>query len=199
MNQMNKMIKRRTKKLHIVLPCTVMALIASPAMAHDGQHAAGLLAGLLHPLSGADHLLTMIAVGLWAAAQGPAAKRWLPALFPLAMMLGALTAARGSALAGMESLIGLSVIALGMLTLFSVRMPALAGSLLLGVFALAHGQAHGHEMPADASFLAYFAGFCATTVLLHLAGMLAARQAGIVASRAAGLGIALAGAWLMLG
>jgi urease accessory protein len=190
--------EKRTKKLHIVLPCTAMALLASPAMAHDGMHAAGLLAGLLHPLSGADHLLAMVAVGLWAAAQNPSARRWLPALFPLAMLLGALAAAGGVALAGMEGLIGLSVVALGMLAVFSVRMPAWAGGLLLAAFALAHGQAHGLEMPADGSALAYFLGFSAATAMLHLAGMLAARHAGQLASRAAGLGIALAGTWMML-
>lgn len=174
-------------------------MLSTPALAHEGGHAGGLLAGLVHPLAGADHLMAMLAVGLWAAAQTAAARRWLPALFPLAMMLGALTATQGAALAGMESLIALSVVALGMLTLFQVRMPAWAGALLLAVFALAHGQAHGQEMPADVSSLAYFIGFSATTVLLHLGGMLAARQGGLLASRAAGLGIALAGAWLMLG
>jgi urease accessory protein len=188
-----------TKIVPSFLACTVLGMLSTPALAHEGDHAGGLLAGLIHPLAGADHLMAMVAVGLWAAAQTPAARRWLPALFPLAMMLGALTATQGAALAGMESLIGLSVVALGMLTLFSVRMPAWAGSLLLAVFALAHGQAHGQEMPADVSTLAYFIGFSIATVLLHLGGMLAARQAGLLASRAAGLGIALAGAWLMLG
>jgi urease accessory protein len=187
-----------TKLGRFILPCTALALLATPAMAHDGAHASGLLSGLLHPLAGADHLMAMVAVGLWAAAQKPVARRWLPVLFPLVMLLGALTAAGGAALAGMESLIGLSVVALGMLALFSVRMPAWAGGLLLAAFALAHGQAHGQEMPADVSTLAYFLGFSATTVLLHLAGMLAARHAGRLASRAAGLGIALAGAWMMM-
>lgn len=177
----------------------MLSLLASPAMAHDGAHTGGLLSGLLHPLAGADHLMTMLAVGLWAAAQKPVARRWLPALFPLAMLLGALSAASGAALAGVESLIGLSVVTLGMLTLFQARLPAWAGSLLLGLFALAHGQAHAQEMPADVSALAYFLGFSATTVLLHLSGMLAARHAGPIASRAAGLGIALSGAWLLLG
>lgn len=201
MNRMNKMIKTgaiSTRRFHAALPCTVLALLAAPAMAHDGHHAAGLLAGLLHPLSGADHLLAMIAVGLWAAAQSQAARRWLPALFPIAMLLGALAAAGGMALAGMESLIGLSVLALGMLTVFSVRMPAWAGGLLLAAFALAHGQAHGLEMPADGSALAYFLGFSAATALLHLVGMLAAARAGQFASRVAGLCIALAGTCMML-
>src|SRR5437868_5666502 len=92
----------RTKISHSFLPCTALAMLSTPALAHDGDHAGGLLAGLIHPLAGADHLMAMVAVGLWAAAQAPAAKRWLPALFPLAMMLGALTAAQGAALAGME-------------------------------------------------------------------------------------------------
>lgn len=170
-----------------------------PAMAHEGAHPSGLLSGLYHPLAGADHLMAMVAAGLWVASQKPAARRWLPALFPLAMMVGALTAARGTAMAGTESLIGLSVVALGMLPVFSVRMPVWAGGLLLAVFALAHGQAHGQEMPADVSSLTYFIGFSAATALLHLAGMMAADHAGRLASRAAGLGIAMAGAWLMLG
>jgi urease accessory protein len=199
--RLNKMIKTsafRTKKFHVALPCTALALLSGPAMAHDGMHAAGLLAGLLHPVSGWDHLLAMVAVGLWAAAQNHTARRWLPALFPLVMLLGALAAVGGVALAGMESLIGLSVLALGMLTVLSVRMPAWAGGLLLAAFALAHGQAHGLEMPADGASLAYFLGFSAATALLHLAGMLSANRAGRLASRVAGLGIALAGTWMML-
>lgn len=197
-----KMIKSRAKSTKIMRPffsCTVLMLLGTPAIAHEGAHTGGLLSGLSHPLAGADHLMAMVAAGLWVATQKPAARRWLPALFPLAMMLGALTAARGTALAGMESLIGLSVVVLGMLTVFSVRMPAWAGGLLLAVFALAHGQAHGQEMPADVSSLAYFIGFSATTALLHLGGMMVADHAGRLASRAAGLGIAMAGTWLMLG
>jgi urease accessory protein len=202
LNQLKKMTIKSavlTKAFHIVLPCTILALLGTPAMAHDGAHTSGLLSGLLHPLAGADHLLAMVAVGLWAAAQKPAARRWLPALFPLAMLLGALTAAGGVLLAGMESLIALSVVILGILAVCAVRMPAWAGGLLLAVFAVAHGQAHGLEMPADISSLSYFIGFSMATVLLHLAGMLAASHAGRLASRTAGLGIALAGAWLMLG
>src|SRR4051812_21098254 len=107
----------RTKIFHSFLPCTVLAMLGTPALAHEGDHPGGLLAGMVHPLVGADHLMAMVAVGLWAAAQAPSARRWLPALFPLAMVLGALTAAQGAALAGMESLIGLSVVALGLLTL----------------------------------------------------------------------------------
>lgn len=202
LDQLKKMTKKSakcTKVFHIVLPCTILALLGTPAIAHDGAHATGLLSGLLHPLAGADHLLAMVAVGLWAAAQKPAARRWLPALFPLVMLLGALAATGGVVLAGMEGLIALSVVTLGILTVCSVRMPAWAGGLLLALFALAHGQAHGLEMPADISSLSYFIGFSIATALLHLAGMLTARHAGRLASRTAGLGIALAGAWLMLG
>ena len=176
----------------------MLALASGPALAHDGAHAGGLLAGLLHPLSGVDHLLAMLAAGLWAAGLGPTARRWLPALFALFMVFGAAAAAGGAVLAGLETLIAASVAALGLLTMFSVRLPPWAGSLALVLFAVAHGQAHGLEMPADVSALAYFAGFLVATALLQSAGMLAGGHAGRLARRAAGCAITLAGAWLML-
>ncbi len=86
---MIKKVHRAPKTIHRTLACTALALLAGPAMTHGGVHAAGLLA--------------MMAVGLWAAAQNPTARRWLPALLPLAMLLGALAAASGVELAGMES------------------------------------------------------------------------------------------------
>jgi len=128
----------------------MLALLSMPAMAHEGTHTGSLLSGLYHPLAGADHLIAMVAAGLWVAIQKPAARHWLPVLFPLAMMVGAMMATGGTVLAGMESLIGLSVVALGILTVFSVRIPAWAGGLLLAVFALAQGRFLAPSAPTGA-------------------------------------------------
>lgn len=178
--------------------CIILVLSSRPALAHNDAHANGLLAGLLHPVSGADHMLAMLATGLWAATLNPAPRRWLPALFALFMVLGAIAAASGATLAGIETLVAVSVVALGLLTAFSVRLPLWAGGLLLGLFAIAHGQAHNLDMPADVAVLSYFTGLIVATALLQWAGLLAGAHAKRLASRAAGWIMTLAGWWLMI-
>lgn len=183
-------------------PVTVAlcGLLAAPAYAHPGaHHASGLAAGLLHPLTGWDHLLAMLAVGIWAAQQRRAAWHLLVA-FPVAMALGALLAFGGFAVPMVESGIAASVLVLGLLVAFAVRMPALASSAMVAVFALFHGFAHGSELPVQASIAAYGAGFLMATLALHLVGAFGGRvvhnlHAAVV--RAAGAGVALAGAWML--
>lgn len=147
-----------------------IAALSGAAHAHSG-HAEGALAGLLHPLLGLDHLLAMIAIGLWASQLGERGRDLLPACFIGAMALAAGAAVAGIALPVVELGIAGSLLLAGLLVAFRVRVAPLAGALLAGLFALFHGYAHGAEMPALAQGWQYFAGFLATSFLLLQAGL----------------------------
>jgi urease accessory protein len=156
----------------IPLIVLILAVSSLPAEAHTGIGAAsGLLAGLSHPFAGLDHLLAMSAVGLWAASLGGRAMWAVPAAFVAAMAIGGGLGAGGMAFPAVELMIGLSVVALGALVALNVKVPAAAGMAIVAAFALAHGHAHGSEMPATASALAYGVGFIAATTILHGVGM----------------------------
>jgi urease accessory protein len=183
-----------------------LTLAATPAalFAHTGHdHALGLMQGLAHPVSGLDHLLAMVAVGLWAWRSGGAARWALPTAFVGLMLLGALGAVGGFPLpgveAGIEGGILLSVVALGLFTAFGVRLQVVAGSLLVGLFGLFHGYAHGLEAGLPGSFIAYALGFAAATAALHVAGLITGRLLATPhAQRLAGAGVAAAGVALAL-
>jgi urease accessory protein len=176
------------------------ALASGPAAAHTfGAEGAGFAAGLGHPLFGADHLLAMVAVGLWAAQLGGRAVWQVPAAFVVALVAGALLALAGVGLPAVEPGIMASVLVLGLLVAGAVRLPAAAGMALVGLFALCHGHAHGAEMPAAADPALYGLGFVLATGFLHALGLalgfVAARQAAPAAARCAGAAIAVAGLW----
>lgn len=169
---------------------------------HDGDH--GLTwdfsGGLAHPFSGWDHVLAMVAVGLWAAQLGGRARWLVPTAFVGAMTLGTALGHSGFALPGTEQGIAASVLVLGLLVAAAVRLPVAVGMGLVGVFAIFHGLAHGAEMPATAGGLGYGAGFVAATALLHATGVglgvFAARSSGRVA-KSAGWAIAACGVALL--
>ena len=192
---MTKSLGRRLLALAAVLAVTPWA---SAHPGHDGGHDLtwDFSGGLAHPLSGVDHLLAMIAVGLWAAQLGGRARWLVPLAFVGVMTLGAVLGHAGLAFSGIEQGIAASVLVLGLLIATSVRLTVAAGMALAGVFALFHGLAHGAEMPATAGGLSYGMGFIAATCLLHLAGIglgtLAARRSDKIASYA-GWGITAAG------
>ena len=178
----------------------LVALAASPAHAHPqvGAAADGLVLGALHPVLGADHLLAMVAVGLWAAQRGGRSTWVLPLAFVGTMIVGALLGASGVALPGVEQGILLSVLLLGALVAAAATAPAAVGALVVAAFALLHGHAHGGEMPATASGIAYGAGLALATATLHAAAVIAAlalrrRAVGAVALRVAGAAIGLGG------
>jgi urease accessory protein len=181
-----------------------LALVLSPvaAFAHQetGQ-AAGLLAGLSHPLSGLDHVLAMIAVGLWGAVLGPPAIWVLPVAFPMVMALGGLMGLLGFPLPGVETGIALSAIVLGALVLAEVRPPLWLAALIVAFFAIFHGHAHGRELPQGASALLYSLGFVVATGLLHAFGILLGVAHRWAAGRRlvqlAGGGVALAGLFFL--
>lgn len=178
------------------------ALAPTVALAHEetGQ-AAGFLAGLAHPVSGMDHVLAMVAVGLWGAVLGPPALWVLPVAFPLVMALGGLMGLLGIPVPGVEIGIAVSAIVLGAMVLAEARPPIWLAALIVAVFAVFHGHAHGRELPEGAAALLYSLGFVVATGLLHAVGILlgAAHRwpAGRRALRGAGAGVALAGLFFL--
>jgi urease accessory protein len=142
------------------------------AEAHTfGSQGAGLMAGLTHPLVGLDHLLAMIAVGIWAGQLGGRAVWLIPLTFVSVMAAAATLASFGLLLPLMEPAIACSVLVLGLLIAGSVRLPTSLGALLVGLFAVCHGYAHGLELPQAASPILYGAGFVLATALLHGLGI----------------------------
>ncbi len=186
-------------------PTLILAalLAAEPALAHTGHGTSGFAAGLSHPVFGLDHLLAMVAVGLWAALSAPG-RFWIaPAGFLAGMLGGGLAGFAGFEPPAMEAMITGSVVLFGALALAAARMPAPAAFALAALFGAAHGAAHGAELPEGLNAVGYAAGFMIATAALHAAGVavaLAARRAelGRVA-QAGGGAVALGGALLMLG
>lgn len=179
-----------------------LTLLAGSASAHPGHDAVSFAAGFGHPLGGLDHLLAMLAVGLYASRQSGHARWALPVTFVLAMLGGAALSLSGVALAGVESGIAVSVLVLGLLLAFVVRLPVALSAPLVGLFALLHGHAHLSEIGASQVFT-YVAGFLCATALLHGTGFAIARMTpatsfGSRLQRLAGGAIAGVGA-LMLG
>ena len=153
-------------------PFAVVLFACTPAFAHVGVGpTGGFLNGFLHPLGGIDHLCAMLAVGLWAAQQGKRAVWAVPLAFVAMMGLGGALGMAGVSLPLAEQGIAASVLILGVLVAAAARLPLAAGTLLVAIFAVFHGHAHGAEMPQTASGLAYGAGFVAATALLHASGV----------------------------
>lgn len=191
-----------TSRFRSAIPAAMM-LVASPAFAHgEPGHATDLAAGFMHPLMGFDHLLAMLAIGLWAAQQSRPALWVLPLLFPAVMVLGAAAGMSATHLPGVEPGVAGSVAILGILIAFAIRMPVWAGGIAVSLFALMHGYLHGVELPSDASPASYGAGFIIATLLLHGAGIAmgiaATGKATARAMRVAGGAIAASGAFLLV-
>jgi urease accessory protein len=175
---------------------------ASPAFAHVQQgQAAGFVTGFKHPLSGPDHVLAMIAVGLWGAQLGQPAIWLLPVTFPMVMAFGGFLGLVGIPLPGVEVGIALSAILLGLMVAREARPPLAAAAALVAFFAIFHGHAHGTELPPGESGLMYSIGFVVATGCLHAVGIaigLVHRwPAGKAALRAAGAAVALAGVFFL--
>lgn len=155
----------------LTLSLIFLGLASTPAFAHlaPGEHGS-LAAGLSHPLFGLDHVLAMVVVGLWACQIGGKALWMIPASFVGTMMVGFLLALGGLSVPFVEPVILASVVALGLLVAMAVRLPVGPGMLIVGVFALFHGYAHGGELGA-AGALPFAAGFGIATVALHGVGV----------------------------
>lgn len=186
----------------IVLP-TLALLCSAPVWAHTGLYiGGGFASGVAHPFLGLDHLLAMVMVGLWAAQQQGAWQRMAPPLaFLSCMALGGYLGQAGVALPQVETGIALSVLGLGLLTAFAVRLPTVLSLVVIGVFALFHGHAHGAEMPAVALWT-YLPGFILSTALLHGLGYFSAMRLTDSRGRwvrGAGLLAVLAGGGMLVG
>jgi urease accessory protein len=168
------------------------------AVAHTGSVAGGFGGGFAHPLFGPDHVVAMVAVGLWGALLGAPAIWLLPIVFPMIMAAGGVIGILGLPLPGVEIGIALSAIVLGLMVALAAAPPLPVAAALVGAFAIFHGHAHGAELPPGADAIAYSAGFVVATGLLHLSGvafgMLAHWPLGRMAVRVAGGAIALGGA-----
>jgi urease accessory protein len=169
----------------------------TPASAHTGSMSGGFVGGFAHPLFGPDHVVAMVAVGLWGAFLGAPAIWLLPIVFPLVMALGGVIGILGVPLPGVETGIAVSAIVLGLMVALAAKPPLPIAAAIVGVFAIFHGHAHGAELPPGVDAVAYSVGFVVATGLLHLTGiafgLLARWPAGRLAVRAAGGVIALAG------
>lgn len=181
----------------------LLTLASAPAFAHTGAGSVdGFLRGLMHPLTGLDHVLAMVAVGLWAGLVGGRARIAYPAAFVGTMALAGVWGMSGGALPGVEIGIAFSVIILGAAVALKASPPLAAGTLACGILAIFHGFAHGAELPENASGLAYAAGFILATTALHLVGILLAGALAVRApllARVAGGGLVLAGLAILAG
>lgn len=186
----------------ISIAAVTLAVTTLPAFAHlNPEEHGSFMAGFSHPLFGADHILAMVAVGIWAAQIGGRAFWVVPSAFVGTMAVGFLMALGGIDLPFVEPAILASVIALGLLVAMAARLPASAAAAVVGVFALFHGHAHGGEL-GSAGALQFGVGFVIATALLHVAGLalgLGIARLGMIASRVIGALTALAGLSLVFG
>jgi len=178
----------------------VVLFYAPPAQAHIQRGAAaGFTTGFCHPWSGWDHILAMVAVGVWGVQLGQPAIWLLPVTFPVIMSVGGFLGLIGCPLPGTEIGIGLSALLLGLMVATEARPPLWVAVLMVGMFGLYHGHAHGTELPSNESGLTYSIGFVIATGCLHgvgiTFGLVHHWKAGAVALRVAGVAISLGGAF----
>jgi urease accessory protein len=180
------------------------AFVSTDALAHSEQGVAiDFWGGFTHPIFGLDHVIAMVAVGLWGAFLGPPAIWLLPVVFPLVMALAGAYGVLGLPLHGVEAGIALSAIMLGAMVAGAVKPPLWVAALLVGAFAVFHGYAHGVELPVGADAIAFSMGFVIATGMLHLCGIafggLSHWQAGRIAVRVVGAVIAVIGVGYLAG
>ena len=180
-----------------------MLMLVTPfAWAHPGHIHGGFLPGFVHPFMGVDHLLAILAIGLWAGMAGGHARWQVPLSFMTAMALTAIAFVGASGIPLIENGIAVTVLLLGLVIASAVRLPAVAGMLLAMAFASFHGAAHGVEMLATASPLAYISGMLVASAMLHAVGVFIGTMSktGVpaLALRLAGVAIAGSGGYLLL-
>lgn len=198
-------MKALTRPRHIALySVPVLTILFPVAHAHPG-HATNnvFLSGLAHPVTGVDHLLAMLAIGLWSALSFDSARKAFstPISFSLVLLLGALLGITGLNMPYIEPTILASLLTLGLLLACRTKLPITIGAILAGIFALAHGLAHGMELPAEGSAILFIIGFMLSTLLIHGAGLLLGFYLNTRSQwpgRLAGTGIAAYGVTLMI-
>lgn len=196
--------------IHLARPVLAAAVCAAlipfpeTAFAHvEGEQVSGFFSGLSHPIGGWDHILAMIAVGLWGALLGPPALWILPIAFPIAMAAGGMLGLLGIPLPWVEIGIAVSSIVLGLLILTNMRLTLVAAIPLVMIFALFHGHAHGTELSPGADAVLYSLGFVIATGLLHALGIgigaVDRLPMGRTVLRALGGGVLLGGTYFLIG
>ena len=172
------------------------------AFAHTSpDHAYGFVTGFLHPLMGMDHIIAMVAVGLWSVQMGRKATLVLPMTFPIVMALGGALGVFGMSVPGIEIGIAVSAMVLGGLVATAAIAPLWAAGVLVGMFAVFHGYAHGAELPVATNPFWYSCGFLLATAGLHVSGILMGHmnrwRVGNYLLRTAGAVIAGCGAYFL--
>jgi len=193
-----------TRHFQSLAMVAILLAYASAASAHEATGiTGGFLSGFMHPILGWDHVVAMVAVGLWGAFLGSPAIWVLPVVFPLVMAFGGALGVVGVPIPAVETGIAASAVVLGAMVAFAVRPPIWVAAVIVGAFAIFHGHAHGTELPNAANPLAYSLGFVISTGLLHLSGiafgLLVRWPVGKVAVQAGGGLIALAGIGFLTG
>ncbi|MGH8768470.1 MAG: HupE/UreJ family protein [Burkholderiales bacterium] len=192
----------RSSRIMLALACLLWPALT---LAHVGQGdiSGGFLAGVAHPVLGPDHVVAMVAVGIWGAQLGAPAIWVLPVTFPIVMAFGGVLGGLGIAIPGIEIGIALSAIVLGGMIAIARRPPLWVAAIVVGVFAIFHGHAHGAELPESANAISYSVGFVAATGSLHVLGILIGManrwSAGAKALRAGGGLIAACGLYFLTG
>jgi urease accessory protein len=187
------------RRLHTALLLCLFLLWPATAFAHLlGDEAGGFASGFKHPISGLDHVVAMVSVGLWGAQLGAPAIWLLPVTFPMVMAFGGMLGLMGVPLPGTEIGIALSAIGLGAVVATEARPPLFVAALLVGLFAIFHGHAHGTELPPDENGVLYSIGFVIATGLLHLTGVgigvIHRWKLGQMTLRLGGVGVTIVGA-----
>lgn len=191
-------------KFHSAVALILLMTVATAANAHEGAGGlGGFASGFMHPILGWDHVVAMVAVGLWGAFLGRPAIWILPVVFPLVMAFGGALGVMGIPIPAVETGIASSAIVLGIMVAMAARPPIWVAAVIVGAFAIFHGHAHGTELPHAANPLFYSLGFVIATGLLHLCGiafgLIVRWPAGKIAVRAGGGLIALAGIGFLTG
>ena len=187
-----------------MVPLFLLLLLPATASAHSETGTiGGFTSGFLHPLTGLDHIVAMVAVGLWGAYLGAPAMWLLPVVFPVVMALGGGLGVLGMPLPGVEKCIALSGVILGLAVAFAAKPPLWISAVIVGFFAIFHGHAHGTELPESANAMTYAVGFVIATGLLHLTGiafgLLVRWPWGRVFVRVSGAAIAIIGFGFLFG
>lgn len=191
-----------TKKLLLLNMGLIMAFGAVSAHSDTGDHGS-FASGFMHPILGWDHVIAMVAVGLWGAFLGKPAIWLLPIVFPLVMAVGGALGVAGMPLPAVETGIATSAMLLGIMIAMAAKPPIWVAAVLVGVFAIFHGHAHGTELPESAGPIVYSMGFVLATGLLHLVGisfgLLIRWPAGKITVRAIGGIITFVGLGFLVG
>ena len=191
------------KRLFITPVAVALMVFSADASAHLTGMTGGFTSGFMHPILGWDHVVAMVAVGLWGAFLGNPAIWLLPVVFPLVMAFGGVLGILGVPIPSVETGIALSAIVLGMMIALKARPPVWVAAVIVGVFAIFHGHVHGTELPHAASPLAFSLGFVIATGLLHVSGialgLLVRWPVGKILVQTGGGAIALAGLGFLTG